>query len=188
MKIYTKKGDKGQTSLFGGIPVGKDSLRLHAYGTVDELNSVVGMILAQSVSVTIRKILLTIQEELFVLGSDLATPLSKKTAINRLEESNVERLEHLIDTLEKELPPLTSFILPGGSLQGATLHFSRTVCRRAERHTAGLMQQEEISEHTLVYLNRLSDLLFVMARFENKETNRPETPWQPRKKETPPSG
>lgn len=183
MKIYTKKGDKGQTSLFGGTPVGKDSLRLHAYGTTDELNSVAGMILTQTISNTTRKILLRIQEELFILGSDLATPLSKKTAIDRLQESHVVRLEKLIDKLEQDLPPLTSFILPGGSQPGATLHFARTVCRRAERYTAGLMKEDDINEHALIYLNRLSDLLFVMARYENGQTSHPETPWQPRKKE-----
>lgn len=181
MKIYTKKGDKGQTSLFGGIKVGKAGLRLHAYGTADELNSVVGMILAHTVSNTTRKILLSIQEELFVLGSDLATLQSKKTGIARIGESDIERLEKLIDKLEQDLPPLTSFILPGGSQPGAILHFARTVCRRAERYTAALMEEETINEWTLVYLNRLSDLLFVLARFENRQSNSPETPWQPRK-------
>ncbi|HLR90286.1 MAG TPA: cob(I)yrinic acid a,c-diamide adenosyltransferase [Balneolaceae bacterium] len=185
MKIYTKKGDKGQTALFGGAKVGKEDIRLHAYGTTDELNSLLGMILAQNVSNTTRKILLTIQEELFVLGSDLATPLPKKGAIDRLQESQVKRLEILIDKLEHDLPPLTSFILPGGSPAGATLHFARTVCRRAERYTAGLMQKEEINEQTLIYLNRLSDLLFVLARFENQQAAIPETAWQPRKKEKP---
>lgn len=186
MKIYTKKGDKGQTSLFGGVPVGKDNLRIHAYGTTDELNTVVGMILAQNISNTTRKILLTIQNQLFILGSDLATPITKKAVIDRVQESQVERLETLIDKLEQDLPPLTSFILPGGALPGATLHFARTVCRRAERYVAELIQEDSINEQTLVYLNRLSDLLFVMARFENMQSNQPETPWQPRKKDSPP--
>lgn len=183
MKIYTKKGDQGYTSLFGGANVEKNSLRIHAYGTVDELNSNIGLVLAHTTSQKGKEILNEIQSQLFVLGADLATLHSKEAKIDRIGSNDIEKLEKWIDELETDLPPLTSFILPGGSPAGATLHMARTVCRRAERNTVALKQNDPISAETVIYLNRLSDLLFVMARYENKQAGEPETPWQPRKKQ-----
>lgn len=181
MKIYTKKGDKGETSLFGGKRVLKSTVRIEAYGTVDELNSVIGLALSYPLSDVGKKILQEIQEHLFILGADLATPASSKTRIERIEESQVAYLENAIDRLEEELPPLKNFILPGGSQPGATLHLARTVCRRAERATVRCGKQEEITEFTIQYLNRLSDLLFVCARFENRNAGVKETTWKPDK-------
>lgn len=177
MKIYTKKGDKGTTSLFGGTKVAKDDLRIHAYGTVDELNSVLGLTLTHSISGTGEHILQELQQQLFILGADLATPQSKKAKIERIGTTEIESLEQWIDELDSKLSPLTSFILPGGSPAGANLHLARTICRRAERATVTLGKSETISEQTIIYLNRLSDLLFVMARFENQKAGIPETPW-----------
>lgn len=179
MKIYTKRGDKGYTSLFGGSKVEKNNLRIQAYGTVDELNSVIGLSLTHPVSKKGSKILNEIQKQLFVLGADLATPLSKKTKVQRIKTGEIEQLELWIDDIESILPALTSFILPGGSKPGAYLHLARTVCRRAERHTVELKWNENISEETIIYLNRLSDLLFVLARFENQEAGIEETKWIP---------
>ncbi len=179
MKIYTKRGDKGYTSLFGGSKVEKDNLRIHAYGTVDELNSILGVCLTYPVSKNGHKVLTEIQKQLFVLGSDLATPLSKKTKVQRIGIDAIEQLESWIDSIDNLLPPLTSFILPGGSKAGASLHHARTVCRRAERHTVNLKWNEPVSEETIIYLNRLSDLLFVLARFENREAGIDEIKWIP---------
>lgn len=177
MKIYTKKGDQGTTSLFGGKEVEKNNIRLHAYGTVDELNSALGIVLTYNVSDKGKKILEMLQDQLFVLGADLATLPSKKAKIDRINANHVEKLEIWIDQLDKELPPLTTFILPGGAHAGANLHFSRTVCRRAERFTAELLEGGEANQFSLVYLNRLSDLLFVLARFENRHSGIGETQW-----------
>ncbi len=177
MKIYTKKGDQGYTSLFGGKEVKKNNIRLHAYGTVDELNSALGIALAHNVSSSGKKILTELQDQLFVLGADLATLPTKKTKIDRIHIGHVEKLEVWIDQLEEDLPPLTTFILPGGAPAGANLHFARTVCRRAERFTADLLESEEVNQFCLVYLNRLSDLLFVLARFENRHSDVGETQW-----------
>ena len=179
MKIYTKRGDKGYTSLFGGSKVEKNNLRIQAYGTVDELNSVIGLGLTHPLSKKGSEILNEIQKQLFVLGADLATPLSKKTKVQRIKTDEIEQLESWIDTIDSSLPALTSFILPGGSKPGAYLHLARTVCRRAERHTVELKWNENISEETIIYLNRLSDLLFVLARFENQEAGLEETKWIP---------
>ncbi len=179
MKIYTKRGDKGYTSLFGGSKVEKNDLRIQAYGTVDELNSVIGLGLTHPLSKKGSEILNEIQKQLFVLGADLATPQSKKTKVQRIKTDEIEQLESWIDTIDSSLPALTSFILPGGSKPGAYLHLARTVCRRAERHTVELKWNENISEETIIYLNRLSDLLFVLARFENQEAGLEETKWIP---------
>jgi len=181
MKIYTKKGDQGYTSLFGGASVEKSSLRIHAYGTVDELNSVIGVALSHPISDKSAEILNEIQSQLFVLGADLATLQSKEVKIERIGKGDIEKLEKWIDELEEHLPPLKNFILPGGSPAGANIHQARTVCRRAERNTVALRQNDPISSETVIYLNRLSDLLFVLARFENKQAGEPETPWMPRK-------
>ena len=179
MKIYTKKGDKGETALFGGAKTKKSDVRIHAYGTVDELNSTIGMILSHSLSESGNAILNQVQNDLFVVGATLATPDPEKSRIDEVGQHEIEQLEEWIDELEKSLDPLKSFILPGGSQAGATLHFARTVCRRAERETVALAQQEPIPPAAVIYLNRLSDLLFVLARFENKNQNAGETPWIP---------
>lgn len=178
MKIYTKKGDKGTTSLFGGASIGKNSLRIKAYGTVDELNSNLGIVLTHPLSEKGKNILIELQKQLFVLGADLATLPSKKTKIDRIGTSEIKQLEKWIDELDEDLPALTSFILPGGAPAGATLHQARTVCRRAERHAVALKTDNPISDEVIVYLNRLSDLLFVMARFENQHAGEPETQWK----------
>ena len=178
MKIYTKKGDQGYTSLYGGAKVGKNSIRISAYGTVDELNSVLGVALTHPLSGEGKEILNQLQNQLFVLGSDLATPQTKKTKIERIGSGEIDQLEAWIDQLEEHLPPLTAFILPGGSPAGAALHMARTVCRRAERETVALKQADPVSDETVMYLNRLSDLLFVLARFENHQAGAKETQWK----------
>lgn len=181
MKIYTKKGDSGETSLFGGAKVSKSSARIEAYGTVDELNSVVGLATSHSLSPKGTVWTKKVQEFLFVLGADLATPPSSKTRINRIGEEEIKSLEHAIDEIEEELAPLKHFILPGGAQAGATLHVARTVCRRAERAAVACSQEENISGHTIKFLNRLSDFLFVLARYENKYAGTPEETWKPKK-------
>lgn len=170
MKIYTKKGDKGETSLFGGEKVWKDNPRINAYGTVDELNSVIGIAVLECKSMELKDNLRSIQSELFTVGSDLATPLEKsekKSFISRVDENFSLRLEKLIDKYEEELPELKNFILPGGSKGAAFLHLARTICRRAERQVVTLMKDVEINPQIEIYLNRLSDFLFVAARLEN---------------------
>jgi cob(I)alamin adenosyltransferase len=180
MKIYTRTGDKGDTSLFGGQRVSKDALRIEAYGTVDELNSVLGIVRADNAQPEIDRLLARIQEVLFVLGADLATPRSAdKKDLRRIAAADAEVLEREIDTLDAHLHPLRTFILPGGSPVAARLHFARTVCRRAERNVVRLSRTEDIGDDVTVHLNRLSDLLFVLARFANHIANVPETPWKP---------
>jgi cob(I)alamin adenosyltransferase len=181
MKIYTKKGDKGETALFGGAKTQKSDVRIHAYGTVDELNSAIGMVLSHELSDSGNEILRQVQHDLFVVGATLATPDPEKSRIDEVGQDEIEQLEKWIDRLEESLNPLKSFILPGGSGAGAALHFARTVCRRAERETVALSQQESIPPAAVIYLNRLSDLLFVLARFENKHQNAEETPWIPQR-------
>lgn len=180
MKIYTKKGDGGETSLFGGQKVPKSSIRISSYGTVDELNSILGMVLAEVHTEKTGELLRLIQTQLFVLGADLATPLSKKVRIERITSKEIEFLEQSIDDMEVYLPPLKSFILPGGSKAGATIHYARTVCRRAERITVECSKVVELSPLTIQYLNRLSDFLFVLARYENHNSGTEETPWIPK--------
>ena len=180
MKIYTKTGDKGDTSLFGGQRVPKDALRIEAYGTVDELNSGLGVVRADNANSEIDKILGHVQNQLFCLGADLATPRStEKKSIKRIEPKDVQALEKSIDSLEPKLKPLRSFILPCGLPTAARLQFARTVCRRAERIVVRLSRNEDIGEPIIVYLNRLSDLLFVLARYANHVANVPETRWKP---------
>lgn len=190
MKIYTKTGDKGETKLFGGKKVRKDSLRIRAYGEVDELNAVLGMALVHCPDPAIRELLLSLQNDLFTVGGDLATPIDgegrrpkgdpapRRTgsrAIPRVEEAHVTRLETLIDRHDASLPPLTRFILPNGSPAGTLLHLARTVARRAERGVTALQQEETTNPVVLKYLNRLSDLLFVLARVMNHREGIPET-------------
>ncbi len=180
MKIYTKTGDKGKTSLFGGRKVEKNSIRLEAYGTVDELNSVLGIAIAHGVNEKVREIVSRLQNQLFSLGSDLATPLDEtkiKIEVPRTTPEMVEKLESWIDELDAELPKLKVFILPGGTKGAAYLHLARTVCRRAERNAVELAGREQINEFIVKYLNRLSDLLFVLARYENFVNNVPDVNW-----------
>lgn len=179
MKIYTRKGDAGETALFGGTTTIKNNIRIHAYGTVDELNSTIGMVLSYSLSDIGNEILKQVQNDLFVVGATLATPDPGKSRISEVGQKEIDQLENWIDHLEEDLDPLKSFILPGGSGAGSTLHFSRTVCRRAERDTVELSQEESIPDAAIIYLNRLSDLLFVLARYENKQQEIKETPWIP---------
>jgi cob(I)alamin adenosyltransferase len=180
MKIYTKTGDGGDTSLFGGQRVPKDALRIEAYGTVDELNSVLGLALADGPGADVRSVLLRIQRELFGLGADLATPRSlHRKNIRRIEPRDSRRLEREIDKFDALLPPLHSFILPGGSPLASRLHFARTVCRRAERIVVRLSRNEDIGEGMTMYLNRLSDLLFVLARYANHTVDIPDVRWKP---------
>jgi len=184
LKIYTKTGDDGTTGLFGGQRVNKDSLRIECYGTVDELNSAIGVARSHGLPTTHDLLADTLQQQLFVLGADLATPhshQSKKFSIPRVTATDVECLESEIDRLEGGLPPLKSFILPGGTPSGAALHLARTICRRAERSAVTLRHQEpEIGHLPVTYLNRLSDLLFVFARAVNHAAGIEEHPWQPR--------
>lgn len=184
LKIYTKTGDDGTTGLFGGERVSKDSLRIECYGTVDELNSAIGLARAHGLLANHDNLADTIQQQLFVLGADLATPHShddKKFSIPRVTPADVECLESAIDRLEGTLPPLKNFILPGGTPSGATLHLARTICRRAERSAVTLWHQEPAIGHLpITYLNRLSDLLFVLARTVNHAAGIEEHPWRPR--------
>jgi len=180
MKIYTKTGDAGETALFGGQRVPKDALRIEAYGTVDELNAFLGQTITQCTSPDIRSRLLRVQGELFQVGADLATPLAVKTSyISRLNAEPIQSLEADIDEWEAILPPLTSFILPGGSQSGAHLHIARTICRRAERRAVSFARADAINNNVLIYLNRLSDWLFVLARMVNYRQNITEAPWKP---------
>ena len=179
MKIYTKTGDAGETSLFGGTRVEKDALRIEAYGTVDELNSVIGVCRSMNTVQEIDRILGQIQNDLFTLGADLATPRKTRRKIRRVTAADARRLERHIDTLEPLLAPLKHFILPGGGRTAAMLQFARTVCRRAERLVVRLSRSEPIGAHGVIYLNRLSDLLFVLARRVNGLGNTPETIWRP---------
>ncbi len=178
-KIYTKTGDKGETSLFGGERVAKDNERIEAYGSVDELNSLMGIIRSLQPSQKINAMLENIQNDLFIVGADLATPnTNTNSVIPHIAETQYQNLEKNIDVLEEKLSPLTSFILPGGTTIAAQLHFVRTVCRRAERCVVKLSHLEKINNNIIIYLNRLSDLLFVMARYENHINQKKEQEWK----------
>lgn len=180
VKIYTKTGDKGTTSLFGGKSVSKNSGRIDAYGNVDELNSLIGTILADNPSSIIYEKLIRIQNELFVLGSDLATPLDVKIKIPRITKAFIRRLEKEIDVWQKNLPQLKKFILPGGSKIGAKLHLARSVTRRVERSIVNLAHTERVNEKDVMYTNRLSDWFFVLARYANNLEKVKETVWKGR--------
>jgi len=187
-RIYTRTGDDGTTALFGGDRVDKGNPRIEAYGTVDEVNSVIGVarshLQGQAGEDRLDPILVDIQEELFVLGADLATPEDAKSMVPRIGEEHVEQLEEQIDTFDADLEPLKNFILPGGSPAGATLHSARTVCRRAERLVVQAGTSTPINRQAVVYLNRLSDLLFVLARWANKKAGIREDTWAPTSDET----
>jgi cob(I)alamin adenosyltransferase len=181
-KVYTRKGDDGTTCLGGGQSVGKDAPRIEAYGTVDELNSTIGVAMSVGLDSEIDGELRRIQNELFHLGSDLCFLESDKvrTPVPTVEARHVEALERLIDRLSAELGPLENFILPGGSPGAAHLHVARTVCRRAERRVVALASVEAVHPPVILYLNRLSDALFVMARFENHRAGAPDVTWDSR--------
>ena len=182
-RIYTKTGDAGLTGLGGGQRVPKDSQRVRTYGTVDELNSQIGVALAAGLCERLTAELSQIQNELFDLGSDLATPATSQARhpVPTVEPRHIEKLEALIDELNEVVGPLANFLLPGGSPGAAQLHVARTVCRRAERAATTLARDEVIGPTVLPYLNRLSDALFVMARFENHERGVSEPLWEPRR-------
>ncbi|MEK6323895.1 MAG: cob(I)yrinic acid a,c-diamide adenosyltransferase [Acidobacteriota bacterium] len=171
-RVYTKTGDQGQTSLVGGARVSKASLRVDAYGDVDELNCVIGVARARTTDKEIEEVLGLIQNELFTLGADLASP--SEIDVPRIEETFTRKLEELADRFLAELEPLKEFILPGGSEAGAVIHLARTVARRAERRAVALSEIEQLNPDTIVYLNRLSDLLFILARVVNHRAGVPE--------------
>jgi cob(I)alamin adenosyltransferase len=181
MKIYTKTGDAGSTGLFGGGRVPKDDVRVEAYGDVDELNAVIGMARSVETMPRIDEVLVPIQRDLFAIGALLATPDRDKMALHlqkaRIDEGRIEELERAIDEGEAELEPLTAFIIPGGTPKAAALHVARTVCRRAERHVVRLQHQVELPALAVIYLNRLSDLLFTLARVANRRAGAGEVTW-----------
>ena len=181
MKIYTKTGDAGTTGLFGGGRVGKDHPRVEAYGDVDELNATLGVARAAEVMPRIDEVLVPIQRDLFAIGALLATPDREKMRQHlekaRVDEDRVAQLERAIDDADRELEPLRAFVLPGGTPKAAALHVARTVCRRAERRVVRLQADEEIPQLVVVYLNRLSDLLFVLARVANRRAGAGEVTW-----------
>ncbi len=181
MKIYTRTGDDGTTSLFAGGRVSKAALRVEAYGTVDELNSVLGMVRALGPSAQTAAWVEQVQNHLFHLGADLATPLDAKAEwVVRVDAEQIAWLEAQIDQMTEDLPQLRQFILPGGSPAAAQIHIARTVCRRAERLTVALSEHESLGDHVLKYLNRLSDWLFTLARWENRQAGISEETWSVR--------
>lgn len=180
MAIYTRKGDKGKTSLFKGQRVSKDNLRIEAIGTVDELNSAIGVVIAEISKIknkisNIKKELIKIQNDLFNIGANLANPPSKYMTYL---EKRVKEFEEFIDWMTVQMPPLKNFILPGGGKAGAYLHLSRAVSRRAERRVVALNSKTKIDSNIIIYINRLSDLLFTMARFANFREKKKETIWR----------
>lgn len=181
LKIYTKTGDSGQTGLFGGGRVEKDHPRVEAYGEVDELNAFLGMARAVEMMPRIDEVLVPIQRDLFAIGALLATPdhdkMREQLQKARIDEERISQLERAIDECERELEPLRSFILPGGTPKSAALHVARTVCRRAERRVVALHRSIGLPELAVIYLNRLSDLLFMLARVANKRAGAGEVTW-----------
>lgn len=189
MKVYTKTGDTGTTALFGGTRVPKHHIRIESYGTVDELNSHIGLIRDQDIKALYKNVLIEVQDRLFTVGAILATPPEKEIMKNgqpRLQnlgivESDIEFLENEIDTMEEALPPMTHFVLPGGHTTVSYCHIARCVCRRAERLAVHLNDIEPTDERVIKYLNRLSDYLFVLARKLSHDLNADEVQWIPRK-------
>ena len=179
MKIYTKTGDSGETSLFAGGRVAKHHARVEAYGTIDELNSVLGLARAAGPSKQGDEWLAIVQNQLFHLGADLATPLNAKSDwVARVSETDIDWLERSIDQMGEALAPLSNFILPGGTPAAAQLQVARAVCRRAERLIVRLSEDQDIGEQALPYINRLSDWLFTLARYENMKADEPESKWR----------
>jgi cob(I)alamin adenosyltransferase len=189
MKIYTKTGDSGTTALFGGTRVSKHHIRIESYGTVDELNSHIGLIRDQDINFSYKEVLIEVQDRLFTVGAILATPPEKEKLKNgqaRLQNlgiiaSDIEYLENQIDQMEEALPPMTHFVLPGGHTTVSYCHIARCVCRRAERLAVHLNDIEPTDEKVITYLNRLSDYLFVLARKLSLDLNADEVKWIPRK-------
>lgn len=179
MRIYTRTGDDGQTGLYGGKRVHKDDFRIEAYGTVDELNATLGMVrTAAELPAELENLLQAIQNELFAVGAELATPNPDESGTRFVTEKTVQNLESQIDLFESELSPLQQFILPAGSFAAASLHLSRCVCRRAERRVVTLQRESpEVSALVVEYLNRLGDLLFVVARVANSRQSVADAPW-----------
>lgn len=180
MKIYTKTGDAGQTGVFGGPRVAKDDLRIEAYGTVDELNAAIGAVRAAMPPARIDEVLRRVQHELFIVGAQLATPDPAKKGVPMIADSHISAAEQDIDHFEERLPPLKEFILPGGTAVAAQIHLARAICRRAERRvvTFSASGTESVAPTLLAYLNRLGDLLFVLARAANQHAGRSETAWR----------
>lgn len=189
MKIYTKTGDTGTTALFGGTRVPKHHIRIDSYGTVDELNSYLGLIRDQEIDMHYKKVLMHIQDRLFTVGAILATDPEKSVLKNgkerlnipKISHENIERLEHEMDTMNDSLPPMTHFVLPGGHQTVSFCHIARCVCRRAERMSTELNDFETVEPNTLIYLNRLSDYLFVLARKLSYDLKADEIKWIPEK-------
>ncbi len=181
MKIYTRTGDDGKTGLFGGQRVDKDDIRVEAYGTVDELNAALGLAQSLGADARERSLIEELQRDLFVLGAELASVPEKrdKLKLRLLDATDVTRLENHIDALDAELQPLKSFIVPGGHPVAAALHLARSICRRGERRILPLVNAHRAAPHLLVYLNRLSDLLFVMARHAQSGRKIEDLPWVP---------
>jgi cob(I)alamin adenosyltransferase len=181
LKIYTRTGDDGDTGLFGGGRVNKDHPRVEAYGDIDELNAAVGMARAIDVMPRIDEVLAPLQRDLFAIGALLATPdrdkMAEQLAKARIDDDRIAQLERAIDDGEAELEPLRAFILPGGTPKAGALHVARTVCRRAERRVIALMREDEVPQLVVIYLNRLSDLLFVLARVANARAGTGEVTW-----------
>ncbi|GAB4140246.1 MAG: cob(I)yrinic acid a,c-diamide adenosyltransferase [Bacteroidia bacterium] len=181
MKIYTKTGDKGQTSLIGGTRVPKHHIRIESYGTVDELNSWIGVLRDSVTDASVTPVLIEIQDRLFTIGSLLAAdPEKNKMALPQISESDISYLEKEIDAIDKEVPPMKSFVLPGGNIVVSYCHVARCVCRRAERNVIHLSDTAPVSEDILKYLNRLSDYLFMLSRALAHRMQAPEIPWKPR--------
>ena len=181
MKIYTKTGDSGDTGLFGGGRVGKDHPRVEAYGDVDELNAMLGLVRALEPMPRIDEVIVPIQRDLFAIGALLATPDREKMRASlekaRIDDSRIRELEVAIDHCEGELEPLRTFIVPGGTAKAASLHVARTVCRRAERRVVSLARSEELPPIVVIFLNRVSDLLFMLARVANRRAGAGEVSW-----------
>jgi cob(I)alamin adenosyltransferase len=186
MKIYTRTGDEGETGLFGGPRISKDAVRLEAYGTVDELNSFLGLARAEGLPEEVDRVLARLQAELFEVGAELATLDPPAHGTRTIGPKQVEAMELEIDAFQATLPPLAHFILPAGTPSAAALHVARAVCRRAERHVVTMRQLEpETSSISVIFLNRLGDLLFVVARRANQLAGLPDAPWHARKPKIP---
>ena len=191
MKIYTKTGDKGTTALFGGTRVPKHHIRIDSYGTVDELNSHLGLIRDQAINTHYKTVLMDVQDRLFTVGAILATDPEKATLKNgkdrlnipKISKTDIERLEHEMDTMNEALPPMTHFVLPGGHQTVSFCHIARCVCRRAERLASALNELEPFQPESLIYLNRLSDYLFVLARKLSHDLQAEEVKWIPQKED-----
>ena len=191
MKIYTKTGDKGTTSLYGGTRVSKNHIRIESYGTVDELNSWLGLIRDQNIDTSHKNTIIGIQNNLFTIGAILATPIDKeilkngkkRLAIPKISDSHIHLLEKEMDKMNELLPPMTHFILPGGHTTVSYCHIARSTCRRAERIVVKLFKNEEVEDKVLQYLNRLSDYLFVLARMLTKTLQAEEIKWVPEKEQ-----